>query len=168
MAVTDASEEAPWAFPHSSSKRATPGFRPGKKENKLGLRASDTSEVVFTDCQVPAENLLGKEGEGFVNTPADPGRRRISIAALGLGMAQGAYEGSVRLCQTAQTIRQSHRGISGHPIQARRHGHRDRSGALLTYRAAWLADRDAEGNYDARFTKESSMAKLYAGEVASG
>ena len=91
MAVTDASKKS-----HGISafiiEKGTPGFRPGKKENKLGLRASDTSEVVFTDCKVPAENLLGKEGEGFVNSLQILDGGRISIAALALGMAQGAYE----------------------------------------------------------------------------
>src|SRR5690242_13397040 len=91
MAVTDASKKH-----HGISafiiEKGTPGFRPGKKENKLGLRASDTSEVVFTDCRVPAENLLGREGEGFVNSLQILDGGRISIASLGLGMAQGAYE----------------------------------------------------------------------------
>ena len=91
MAVTDAAKKS-----HGISafivEKGTPGFKPGKKENKLGLRASDTSEVVFTDCHVPAENLLGKEGEGFVNSLQILDGGRISIASLGLGMAQGAYE----------------------------------------------------------------------------
>ena len=95
MAVTDASKKS-----HGISafiiEKGTPGFRPGKKENKLGLRASDTSEVVFSDCKVPAGNLLGKEGEGFVNSLQVLDGGRISIASLGLGMAQGAYEASLR------------------------------------------------------------------------
>ena len=69
-----------------------PGFKPGKKENKLGLRASDTSEVLFSDCHIPAGNLLGQEGDGFKNSLQILDGGRISIAALGLGMAQGAYE----------------------------------------------------------------------------
>ena len=95
MAVTDKSQRS-----HGISafiiEKGTPGFKPGKKENKLGLRASDTSEVVFNDCRVPAENLLGKEGDGFVNSLQILDGGRISIAALGLGMAQGAYEAAAK------------------------------------------------------------------------
>ncbi len=95
MAVTDSTKKS-----HGISafivEKGTPGFRPGKKENKLGLRASDTSEVIFTDCKIPGDNLLGKEGEGFVNSLQILDGGRISIASLGLGMAQGAYECAVR------------------------------------------------------------------------
>src|SRR3989442_8729077 len=91
MAVTEKSKGS-----HGISafilEKGMPGFRPGKKENKLGLRASDTSEVVFSDCCIPVANLLGQEGEGFINSLQVLDGGRISIAALGLGMAQGAYE----------------------------------------------------------------------------
>ena len=70
-------------------EKGTPGFRPGKKENKLGLRASDTSELIFEDCEIPAENLLGMEGDGFVDSMRVLDGGRISIAALSLGIAQG-------------------------------------------------------------------------------
>ncbi len=172
MAVTDAAKKA-----HGISafilEKGTPGFRPGKKENKLGMRASDTSEVVFTDCRLPAENLLGAEGEGFINSLQILDGGRISIAALGLGMAQGAYECSVRY---AQQRKQFDKPIAD--FQAIRFKLADMAtqidaARLLTYRAAWLADRaiaaGAGGVADAdaaRFTRESSMAKLYAGEVA--
>ncbi len=166
MAVTDASKKH-----HGISafiiEKGTPGFRPGKKENKLGLRASDTSEVVFTDCRVPAENILGREGEGFVNSLQILDGGRISIASLGLGMAQGAYECSVRY---AKQRKQFGKTIS--EFQAIRFKLADmatqiEAARLLTDRAAWLADRAiAAGDYDARITRESSMAKLYAGEVA--
>ena len=73
-------------------EKGTRGFRPGKKENKLGLRASDTSELIFEDCEIPAENLLGKEGEGFVDSLRILDGGRISIAALSLGIARGAYD----------------------------------------------------------------------------
>lgn len=166
MAVTDAEKKS-----HGISafliERGTPGFRPGKKENKLGLRASDTSEVVFTDCRVPSENLLGPEGEGFVNCLQILDGGRISIASLGLGMAQGAYECALRYAQQRKQF--------GKPIadfQAIQFKLADmvteiEAARLLTYQAAWLADRViAGGNSHARFTRESSMAKLYAGEVA--
>src|SRR2546427_6208895 len=87
MAVTEKSKGS-----HGISafilEKGMPGFRPGKKENKLGLRASDTSEVVFSDCCIPTANLLGQEGEGFINSLQVLDGGRISIAALGLGMAQ--------------------------------------------------------------------------------
>ena len=107
-------------------EKGTKGFRPGKKENKLGLRASDTSELIFEDCEIPAENLLGHEGEGFVDAMRILDGGRISIASLGLGMAQGAYECRAQVQQAAQAIRQSHQRIPGHPVEARRHGHGDR------------------------------------------
>src|SRR5713101_7702718 len=95
MAVTDKAKTS-----HGISafilEKGMAGFKPGKKENKLGLRASDTSEVVFSECHVPAGSLLGKEGEGFVNSLQILDGGRISIAALGLGMAQGAYEAAAK------------------------------------------------------------------------
>src|SRR5438046_8665482 len=95
MAVTDKSKSS-----HGISafmlEKGMPGFRPGKKENKLGLRASDTSEIIFTDCRVPAINLLGPEGEGFTGSLAILDGGRISIAALALGMAQGALDAATR------------------------------------------------------------------------
>lgn len=160
MAVTDKSKDS-----HGISafilEKGMPGFRPGKKENKLGLRASDTSEVVFSDCRIPAGQLLGKEGEGFVNSLQVLDGGRISIAALGLGMAQGAYEAAAKY---AKERRQFGKAIS--EFQAIQFKLADmatqiEAARLLTYHAAWLADRKQP-----RFTKESSMAKLYAGEVA--
>ena len=159
MAVTDKSKGG-----HGISafiiEKGTPGFRPGKKENKLGLRASDTSEVVFNDCFVPAENLLGQEGEGFVNSLQILDGGRISIAALGLGMAQGAFEAA-----TAYAKQRKQFGKTISEFQAIQFKLADMAteidaARLLTYRAAWLADRK-----DSRYTLESSMAKLYAGEV---
>jgi alkylation response protein AidB-like acyl-CoA dehydrogenase len=166
MAVTDKSKKS-----HGISafiiEKGTPGFRPGKKENKLGLRASDTSEVVFSDCRIPATNLLGKEGDGFVNSLQILDGGRVSIAALGLGMAQGAYEAALKY---AKQRRQFGKAIS--EFQAIQFKLADMAteidaARLLTYRAGWLADRAIEKGEDAvRFTQESSMAKLYAGEVA--
>jgi alkylation response protein AidB-like acyl-CoA dehydrogenase len=166
MAVTDKASKH-----HGISafiiEKGTPGFRPGKKENKLGMRASDTSEVVFSDCHLPAENLLGKEGEGFINSLQILDGGRVSIAALGLGMAQGAYEAAVKYAKQRKQF--------GRPIcdfQAIQFKLADmvtqiEAARLLTYQAAWLADRSlAKGASAGRFTLESSMAKLYAGEVA--
>ena len=95
LAVTDRT-----AHTHGLSafivEKDTKGFRPGKKENKLGLRASDTAELIFEDCVIPAENLLGKEGDGFIDAMRVLDGGRISIAALSLGMAQGAYEAALK------------------------------------------------------------------------
>ncbi len=166
MAVTDASKKH-----HGISafiiEKGTPGFRPGKKENKLGLRASDTSEVVFTDCRVPAENLLGEEGEGFVNSLQILDGGRISIAALGLGMAQGAYECAVRYAKQRKQFGKPISEFQAIQFQLADMATEIDAARLLTYRAAWLADRAiASGDFDARITREASMAKLYGGEVA--
>jgi len=166
MAVTDASKKH-----HGISafiiEKGTPGFRPGKKENKLGLRASDTSEVVFSDCRVPADNLLGPEGEGFVNSLQILDGGRISIASLGLGMAQGAYECSVRYAKQRKQFGKAIAEFQAIQFKLADMATQIEAARLLTYRAAWLADRAiASGDPDARITRESSMAKLYAGEVA--
>jgi len=166
MAVTDASKKG-----HGISafvvEKGTPGFRPGKKENKLGLRASDTSEVVFTDCRVPAGNLLGKEGEGFVNSLQILDGGRISIASLGLGMAQGAYEASLRYAKQRKQFGKPIADFQAIQFKLADMATEIEAARLLTYQAAWLADRAiASGDDGARFTRESSMAKLYAGEVA--
>ncbi len=148
-------------------EKGTAGFRPGKKENKLGLRASDTSEVVFTDCRVPAENLLGREGEGFINSLQILDGGRISIAALGLGMAQGAYECSVRYAKQRKQFGKAIAEFQAIQFKLADMATQIEAARLLTYRAAWLADRAiASGDSEARITRESSMAKLYAGEVA--
>jgi alkylation response protein AidB-like acyl-CoA dehydrogenase len=166
MAVTDASKKQ-----HGISafviEKGTAGFRPGKKENKLGLRASDTSEVVFTDCRVPGENLLGREGEGFVNSLQILDGGRISIASLGLGMAQGAYECSVRYAKQRKQFGKQIAEFQAIQFKLADMATQIDAARLLTYRAAWLADRAiASGDSEARITRESSMAKLYAGEVA--
>ena len=107
-------------------ERGTPGFRAGKKENKLGIRASDTAEVVLEDCFVPDDNLLGAPGEGFKQAMEVLDGGRISIAALGLGTAIGAYETRARLRQGARAVRQADRRVPGHPVRARRDGDADR------------------------------------------
>jgi alkylation response protein AidB-like acyl-CoA dehydrogenase len=166
MAVSDPAKKS-----HGISafiiEKGTPGFRPGKKENKLGLRASDTSEVVFTDCRVPGENLLGKEGEGFINSLQILDGGRISIASLGLGMAQGAYESALRYAKQRKQFGKAIAEFQAIQFKLADMATEIEAARLLTYQAAWLADRAiASGDHDARFTRESSMAKLYAGEVA--
>ena len=159
MAVTDraASHHGISAF---ILEKDTPGFRVGKKENKLGMRASATGEVLFTDCRVPESQLLGKKGEGFVDSLRILDGGRISIAALSVGLAQGAFDAALKYSK--------HRKQFGRPIsefQAIQHKLADmatsiEAGRLLTYQAGWMKDR---GN---RVTKESSMAKLFSSEMA--
>jgi alkylation response protein AidB-like acyl-CoA dehydrogenase len=165
MAVTDRGAKSHGISAFIVEKDA-PGFRPGKKENKLGMRASDTSEVVFSDCLVPAENLLGEQGHGFINSLQILDGGRISIAALALGMAQGACDAATKYAKERKQF--------GKPIsefQAIQFKLSDmvtaiEAARMLVYRAAWLADRAASGNPDLRYTRESSMAKLYASETA--
>jgi len=136
------------------------GFKLGKKENKLGMRASATSEVIFTDCRIPGENLLGAEGAGFLNSLAILDGGRISIAALAVGLAQGAFEASVKYAKQRKQF--------GKPIaeyQAIQWKLADmeseiQAGRALTFQAACLADRGA------KHTLESCTAKLFAGEMA--
>jgi alkylation response protein AidB-like acyl-CoA dehydrogenase len=137
-----------------------PGFHVGKKENKLGMRASATGEVIFTDCRLPESQLLGKQGEGFVDSLRILDGGRISIAALSVGTAQGAYEAALKYSKQRKQF--------GRPIsefQAIQNKLADMAteidaARLLTYRAGWMKDQDQ------RVTKESSMAKLFASEVA--
>ncbi|HKM65655.1 MAG TPA: acyl-CoA dehydrogenase [Candidatus Acidoferrum sp.] len=160
MAVTDKSKGS-----HGISafilEKGTPGFRPGKKENKLGMRASDTSEVIFTDCKVPAENLLGPEGEGFTGSLKILDGGRISIAALGLGMAQGALDAAVRYAKQRKQFGQAISEFQAIQFKLADMATEVEAARLLVYQAAWLADQK-----NVRFTRESSMAKLFASEVA--
>jgi alkylation response protein AidB-like acyl-CoA dehydrogenase len=159
MAMTDRSASA-----HGISafilEKDTPGFKVGKKENKLGMRCSPTGEVLFSDCRLPAEQLCGKRGEGFVDSLRILDGGRISIAALSVGLAQGAYEAALKY---SKQRKQFSRFIS--EFQAIQHKLADMAteidaARLLTLRAAWLKDSGASVN------KESAMAKLYASECA--
>src|SRR2546429_2407127 len=160
MAVTDKSKGA-----HGISafilEKGAPGFRPGKKENKLGMRASDTSEVIFSDCHVPQENLLGPEGEGFTGSLKILDGGRISIAALALGMAQGALEAATRYAKQRKQFGQAISEFQAVQFKLADMATQVEAARLLVYQAAWLADRK-----ELRFTREASMAKLFASEVA--
>jgi hypothetical protein len=141
-------------------EKGTKGFRPGKKENKLGLRASDTSELIFEDCEIPAENLIGKLGEGFKDAMRVLDGGRISIAALALGIARGALDAAMSY---AQQRRQFGKAISEfQAIQFKLATMATELDAawLLTMRAAQMKDKGL------RVTMESSMAKLFSSEVA--
>jgi alkylation response protein AidB-like acyl-CoA dehydrogenase len=160
MAVTDKSKDS-----HGISafilEKGTPGFRPGKKENKLGMRASDTSEVIFTDCRIPAAQLLGPLGEGFIGSLKILDGGRISIAALGLGMAQGALEAATRYAKQRKQFGQAISEFQAIQFKLADMATEVEAARLLVYQAAWLADQK-----NVRFTRESSMAKLFASEVA--
>jgi alkylation response protein AidB-like acyl-CoA dehydrogenase len=140
--------------------KGTPGFRTGKKENKLGLRASATGEVIFESCRLGPEQLLGKLNAGFVDSLIVLDGGRVSIAALAIGMAQGAYDAALSYSKTRQQF--------GRPIsefQAIQHKLVDMAmeldaARLLNYRAAWMLDQGK------RVTRESAMAKLFASEAA--
>jgi alkylation response protein AidB-like acyl-CoA dehydrogenase len=159
MAITDraASQHGVSAF---LVEKHVPGFRVGKKENKLGMRASATGELAFTNCRLPESQLLGKPGEGFVDSLRILDGGRISIAALSVGTAQGAYEAALKYSMQRKQF--------GRPIsefQSIQNKLADMAteidaARLLTYRAGWMKD---QGH---RVTKESAMAKLFASEVA--
>jgi alkylation response protein AidB-like acyl-CoA dehydrogenase len=160
MAVTDKEKGTRGGISGFVVEKGTKGFRPGRKENKLGLRASDTSELIFEDCEIPAENLLGKEGDGFKDAMRVLDGGRISIAALSLGMARGALDAAMKY---AQERRQFGKAIS--EFQAIQFKLADMAtqwdaAQLLTMRAAQMKD---EGK---KVTMESAMAKLYASEAA--
>ena len=141
-------------------EKGTPGFRPGKKENKLGLRASDTSELIFEDCELPAENLLGKEGEGFVDSLRILDGGRISIAALALGIARGAYDAARKYVQQRRQFGKAIAEFQGIQWKLADMATQLEAARLLTLRAATMKDAGE------KTTRESAMAKLFASEAA--
>jgi alkylation response protein AidB-like acyl-CoA dehydrogenase len=141
-------------------ERGTTGMTAGKKENKLGMRASDTSEVIFTDCRVPASQLLGEEGQGFVNTLQVLDAGRIGIAALSVGLAQGAYEAARHYARERRQFGQPIAAFQAIQWKLADAATKIEAARLLTYRAADLKDRGV------RMTRESAMAKLFASEIA--
>lgn len=141
--------------------RGTPGMRAGKKEDKLGMRASDTSEVIFEDCRLPGDALLGQEGEGFVNTMQVLDAGRIGIAALAVGLAQGAYEAARKYAKERRQFGQPLAGFQAIQWKLADMATRIEAARLLTYRAAWMRDQQVE-----RTSTASSMAKLYSSEIA--
>jgi len=140
--------------------KGTKGFRPGKKENKLGLRASDTSELIFEDCVVPASAMCGQEGQGFVDAMKVLDGGRISIAALGLGMAQGAYESALKYSKSRKQFGQAISEFQGIQWKLADMATEIDAARLLTMRAASMKDAGL------KTTQESAMAKLYTSEVA--
>ncbi len=159
IAITDRSKET-----HGLSafviEKGTKGFKAGKKENKLGLRASDTSELIFEDCEIPAENLLGAEGEGFIDAMRVLDGGRISIAALSLGIARGALDAALKYVKERRQFGKAIAEFQGIQWKLADMATELDAARLLTQRAAVLKDAGR------KVTRESSMAKLFASEVA--
>jgi len=141
-------------------ERGTAGFTSGKKENKLGMRASETAEIVLNDCRIPASQLIGKEGDGFKQAMKVLDGGRISIAALSLGIATGAYEAAVKYSKERHQFNQPISSFQGISFKLADMATEVEAASLLTYRAGDLKDRGQE------VTRESAMAKLFASEVA--
>ncbi|MFD2787678.1 acyl-CoA dehydrogenase [Hymenobacter rubripertinctus] len=141
-------------------ERGTPGFEAGRKEDKLGMRASETTELIFTDCRIPKENVIGKVGDGFVQALKVLDGGRISIAALSLGIAQGAYEAALQYSKERHQFNQPISNFQGISFKLADMATEIEAASLLTYRAADMKDRGLNVNL------ESAMAKLYASEVS--
>ncbi len=141
-------------------ERGSPGFSIGKKENKLGLRASDTASIILEDCRLPAANLLGVEGEGFVDSLRVLDGGRISIASLAVGMAQGAYEHSLKYAKERKQFGRAIAEFQAIQFKLANMATDIEAARLLTLKAAELKQQGR------RTTRESSMAKLFSGEVA--
>jgi alkylation response protein AidB-like acyl-CoA dehydrogenase len=145
---------------HDDTLAAMPGFRAGKKEDKLGWRASDTRELILEDVEVPAENLLGPEGAGFANFMRTLDSGRIGMAALSLGLAEGAFEQALRYTSVRKQFGQAIAGFQGVQFQLSDMATEIEAGKHLMYHATWLAQQGRP------FTKAAAMAKLYCSELA--
>lgn len=141
-------------------EKGTPGFSAGKKENKLGMRASETAELIFTDCRIHKSQMMGKEGEGFVQSLKVLDGGRISIAALSLGIAMGAFEAALKYSKERHQFNQPISSFQGISFKLADMATKIEAASLLTYRAADLKNKGKSVN------KESAMAKLYASEIA--
>ena len=145
---------------HASALVAMPGFRSGKKEDKLGWRASDTRSLFFEDVEVPAENLLGREGMGFVNFMRTLDSGRIGIGALSLGIAEGAFEEALKYASVRKQFGRTIASFQGVQFQLSDMATEIEAGKHLVYHAAWLAQHGKP------FSKEAAMAKLFCSELA--
>ena len=145
---------------HEPSLPQLKGFKAGKKEDKLGWRASDTCELIMEDVEVPAENLLGKEGDGFKNFMRTLDNGRVGIAALSLGIAQGAFEEALRYANTRKQFGQTIASFQGIQFQLSDIATEIEAGRHLMYHACWLAQNGRP------FSKEAAMAKLFCSELA--
>jgi len=159
MAVTDRAA-GPKGISAFIIDRGTPGMTAGKKEDKLGMRASETSEVLFAGCRVPADHLLGQEGQGFVHALQVLDAGRIGIAALSVGLAQGAHDAALRYARERTAFGKTINRFQAIQWKLADGATRIEAARLLTYRAAFLKDSGR------RLTLESAMAKLYSSEIA--
>jgi len=141
-------------------ERGTPGLKAGKKENKLGMRASETAEVIFEDCRIPEENVLGEVGAGFIQAMKILDGGRISIASLGLGIAKGAYEASVKYAKEREQFGKPIAHFQGISFKLADMATKIQAGELLTLKAADLKNKGK------KVTKLGAMAKYYTSEVA--
>ncbi len=141
-------------------ERGTPGFKQGRKENKLGMRASETTEMIFEDCRIPAENLIGEVGDGFVQALKVLDGGRISIAALGCGIAEGALNAALAYSQEREQFDKQISKFQGVSFKLAEMATKVEAAKLLTYKAADLK------NQGLPVSKESAMAKLYSSEIA--
>ncbi len=141
-------------------ERGTPGFSAGKKENKLGMRASETTELIFQDCRVHKSQVMGQEGEGFIQAMKVLDGGRISIAALGLGIAKGAYEAALKYSKERQQFGQPISNFQAISFKLADMATQIEAAELLIYQAADMKNRGE------RMTKEGAMAKYYSSEVA--
>jgi alkylation response protein AidB-like acyl-CoA dehydrogenase len=145
---------------HDPSLRPMPGFRAGKKEDKLGWRASDTCALTFEDVEVPAENLLGEEGKGFANFMRTLDSGRVGIAALSLGIAEGAYEEAVKYASQRKQFGQRIADFQGISFQLADMATEIEAGKHLMFHAAWLA------MHGKPFSRQAAQAKLFCSELA--
>ena len=159
MAVTDKAA-GPKGITAFVVEHGTPGMRAGRKEDKLGMRASDTTEVIFEQCEIPEDRVVGEVGRGFIDTMQVLDAGRIGIAALSVGLAQGAYEAALHYARERKAFGKTISAFQAIQWKLADNATRIEAARLLTYRAAYLKDRGA------RTTLESSMAKLYASEIA--
>lgn len=141
-------------------ERGTPGFSGGRKEDKLGMRASETAEIILDQCKVPNENVLGEVGDGFIQSLKVLDGGRISIAALSLGIAWGALEVALKYSQEREQFNQPISKFQGISFKLADMATKVEAAKLLTYHAASLK------NAGKKVSKESAMAKYYASEVA--
>ncbi len=160
LAVTDKTKGASAGISAFVVEKGTKGFRPGKKENKLGLRASDTAELIFEDCEIPEENQIGEIGDGFKDAMRVLDGGRISIAALSLGMARGALDSAKKYALERRQFGKSISEFQGIQFKFADMATELDAAWLLTMRAAKMKDAGE------KVTMESAMAKLYASEAA--
>jgi butyryl-CoA dehydrogenase len=145
---------------HDDSLPSMAGFRAGKKEDKLGWRASDTRGLIFEDVEVPAENMLGEDGEGFNNFMRTLDSGRVGIAALSLGIAEGAFEQSLRYSTLRKQFGQPISNFQGIQFQLSDMATEIEAAKHLMFHAAWLAQNKQP------FSKQAAIAKLYCSELA--